>query len=554
MTKRVLSIDIGVIHTRVCEIDYGKKTPHIYKCITFRTPDNAIEDGYIRDKQVLAAELKRRLEEADMKLTDVVFAVSSTKIANREVVIPMVKDRLIQPVIDAGAQEYFPVDVSEYIISYSILERINTKEARKLKLLLLAAPNNLIKNYYSFAQLMNFTILAIDYTGNSGFQLLKRQAEEGVRFVIQINEQSTLIHVIDRETLLLQRTIPYGTSTVVEAALDNKGAGEEKEEEVWELLRKEELLYTHFDPFQEAAAAGEAWLNQNADSPFGNPGAITESLRYLVNNVVRVLDYYNSKFPEKRIDRVYLTGQGGRIKGLAQLFQNEIGYEIKTLDQFPAVAFHKGMNWEEIDQTAYMSPIGAVLKPIGFVSRDMMEKEAKKSGRNIILLVLAGSVLISLALITVSTISLQGAKSEKRDLEAQVKELTPVEEVFTEYEGVLKDYQDVTGLYSLTVSKNEQLNGLITKLEEALPSSAVVSSLTVSETGLSMNITTNNKLSAAKLYLQLSNIPELSGISIASIAESEDDSGIKMVTFAVDCQYSAGAGVAEDGKVQDNGK
>lgn len=554
MTKRVLSIDIGVIHTRVCEIDYGKKTPHIYKCITFRTPDNAIEDGYIRDKQVLAAELKKRLEEADMKLTDVVFAVSSTKIANREVVIPMVKDRLIQPVIDAGAQEYFPVDVSEYIISYSILERINTKEARKLKLLLLAAPNNLIKNYYSFAQLMNFTILAIDYTGNSGFQLLKRQAEEGVRFVIQINEQSTLIHVMDRETLLLQRTIPYGTSTVVEAALENKGAGEDKEEEVWELLRKEELLYTHFDPFQEAAAAGEAWLNQNADSPFGNPGVITESLRYLVNNVVRVLDYYNSKFPEKRIDRVYLTGQGGRIKGLAQLFQNEIGYEVKTLDQFPAVAFHKGMNWEEIDQTAYMSPIGAVLKPIGFVSRDMMEKEAKKSGRNIILLVLAGSVIISLALITVSTISLQGAKSEKRDLEAQVKELTPVEEVFTEYEGVLKDYQDVTGLYSLTVSKNEQLNGLITKLEEALPSSAVVSSLMVSETGLSMNITTNNKLSAAKLYLQLSNIPELSGISIASIAESEDDSGIKMVTFAVDCQYSAEAQAAEDGKVQDNGK
>lgn len=554
MTKRVLSIDIGVIHTRVCEIDYGKKTPHIYKCITFRTPDNAIEDGYIRDKQVLAAELKKRLEEADMKLTDVVFAVSSTKIANREVVIPMVKDRLIQPVIDAGAQEYFPVDVSEYIISYSILERINTKEARKLKLLLLAAPNNLIKNYYSFAQLMNFTILAIDYTGNSGFQLLKRQAEEGVRFVIQINEQSTLIHVMDRETLLLQRTIPYGTSTVVEAALENKGAGEDKEEEVWELLRKEELLYTHFDPFQEAAAAGEAWLNQNTDSPFGNPGVITESLRYLVNNVVRVLDYYNSKFPEKRIDRVYLTGQGGRIKGLAQLFQNEIGYEVKTLDQFPAVAFHKGMNWEEIDQTAYMSPIGAVLKPIGFVSRDMMEKEAKKSGRNIILLVLAGSVLISLALIAVSTISLQGAKSEKRDLEARVKELTPVEEVFTEYEGVLKDYQDVTGLYSLTVSKNEQLNSLITKLEEALPSSAVVSALTISETGLSMNITTNNKLSAAKLYLQLSNIPELGGISIASIAESEDDSGIKMVTFAVDCQYSAGAGVAEDGKVQDNGK
>ncbi|SHO53939.1 pilus assembly protein PilM [Anaerocolumna xylanovorans] len=555
MTKRVLSIDIGVINTRICEMDYGKKTPHIYKCITFRTPDNAIEDGYIRDKQVLAAVLRKKLDEADMKLTDVVFTVSSTRIANREIVIPMVKDRLIQPVVDAGAQEYFPVDVSEYIISYSILERIITKESRQLKLLLLAAPGNLIKNYYSFAQLMNFTILAIDYIGNSGFQLLKRQSDEGIRCIIQINEQSTLIHVIDHETLLLQRTIPYGTNAVVEAALENKAAGQEKEEEIFKLLCEKELINSHFDPFQEAAATDEALADQNPDSLFRNAGVITDSLRYLVNNVTRVLDYYNSKFPEKRIDKIHITGQGSKIKGIVQLFQNEIGYEVKILDRFLAVVFHKGMNLDDIDQTAYMSAIGAVLKPIGFVSKDIIEKEAKKSGRSILLLTVIGSLSISVVLIAVSTISLQGAKSEKRELEAQIKTLTPVEAVFSEYTAALNDYQNIANMYALTTSKNEKLNGLINELEEKLPSSAVVSALAVSETGLSMNITTNNKISAAKLYLQLSHIEDLSDISIASIAESEDDNGIKMVTFAVNCQYSSKteeANVPEENS--DNGK
>lgn len=529
MTKRVLSIDIGVTNTRVCEIDYGKKTPHVYKCISFSTPENVIEDGYIRDKQVLATVLRKKLEEEEMKLTDVVFTISSTKIANREVTIPMVKDRLIQPVIDAGAQDYFPVDISEYIISYSILERIITKESRKLKLMLLAAPNNLIKNYYSFAQLMNFSILAIDYIGNSGYQLLKRQTSEGIRFIIQINEQNTLIHVIDQEALILQRTIPYGINPVTET--DNQTDRKEEGEE----------FDNYLDSYQDEAAVALAideWDNQLSDNQYGNREEIADSLKYLINNVIRVLDYYNSKFSEKKIDQIYITGPGGRGKGIIELFQNEIGSGVKKLDKFSSVIFHKNINWEEMDETAYMSVIGAVLQPIGFISRDIIEKEAKKSSRSILMLTLVASLVISVSLISVSTISLQGAKAEKKELETQINSLSSVESVYNDYNSVLSDYQSIMNLYSLTTSKNEELNQLITGLEEKLPSSAVVSALMVSNNGFSMNITTNNKLSAAKLYLQLGHIEGLSIVSIDSIAESEDENGIKMVTFAVNCQYS----------------
>ena len=538
MAKRVLSIDIGVTNTRVCEIDYGKKTPHVYKCISFSTPENVIEDGYIRNKQVLATVLRMKLDEADMKLTDVVFTISSSKIANREVTIPMVKDRLIQPVIDAGAQDYFPVDISEYIISYSILERIITKETRKLKLMLLAAPNNLIKNYYSFAEIMKFTIHAIDYIGNSSYQLLKRQANEGVRFIIQLNEQNTLIHVIDQEALILQRTIPYGVNPVMETESDNRPVIREKEEE----------FDNYSDAFEEEAAVALAAVEVDdliTDNSYGHMEELADSLKYLINNVIRVLDYYNSKFAEKKIDQIYITGPGGRGKGITELFQNEIDYDVKKLDRFSSVIFQKNINRDEIDETAYMSVIGAVLQPIGFVSKDIIEKEAKKSGRSVLMLTLAASLVISVALISVSVLSLQGAKAEQKKLQTQIADLSSVESVYNDYNSVLGDYQSITKLYSDTTSHNEKLNQLIAGLEERLPSTAVVSALTVNETGFSMNITTNSKLSAAKLYLQLGNLEGLSIVSIDSIAESEDENGIKMVTFAVNCQYSNEGKVAE---------
>ncbi|HEX3021310.1 MAG TPA: pilus assembly protein PilM, partial [Lachnospiraceae bacterium] len=175
MAKRVLSIDIGLMKTKICEMDYGKKNPQVYRCITFDTPSNVIEDGYIRDMENFAIAMKEKIAGAQIKVTDVVFTIASTKIANREVTVPLVKENRIQAVVDAGAQEYFPVDVSKYIISYSVLERISTKEERKLKLLLLAVPSNMVENYYEFAKMLDLHIVAMDYIGNSAFQIIKRQ-------------------------------------------------------------------------------------------------------------------------------------------------------------------------------------------------------------------------------------------------------------------------------------------------------------------------------------------------------------------------------------------
>ena len=106
----------------------------------------------ILDKETLVAEMKNHLAKEKITTKDVIFTVSSTKIANREVVIPLVPENKIRAVIDANATEYFPLDISEYTISYSILDKINTKDEKKLKLLLLAAPNNLIKNIYNFKE------------------------------------------------------------------------------------------------------------------------------------------------------------------------------------------------------------------------------------------------------------------------------------------------------------------------------------------------------------------------------------------------------------------
>lgn len=136
MTKRVLSIVIGTEYTKVCEVSYNrnniKKGIKVYRSISFPTPKNSIEDGFIRNMNAFGEELTIQLRANDFKSNKVIFSVASSKIASREVILPLVNENRIMDIIRTGASEYFPIDIKEYILSYSILEKItsdgNTKD------------------------------------------------------------------------------------------------------------------------------------------------------------------------------------------------------------------------------------------------------------------------------------------------------------------------------------------------------------------------------------------------------------------------------------------
>ena len=68
MVKRVVSIEAGVWWTKVALADYRKKNPPVHKAFAFRTPEHAVEDGYIRDKEAFASALKGRTQQSAISM------------------------------------------------------------------------------------------------------------------------------------------------------------------------------------------------------------------------------------------------------------------------------------------------------------------------------------------------------------------------------------------------------------------------------------------------------------------------------------------------------
>ena len=110
--NKVLTIDITNESITIVEVTpSNKKQSTIHNAIIFETPEDAYEDGVIRDKERIAEAIKSQLSANGITNKNAIFVLTSTKIVNREVLVPFVKENKIKGIINANSSEYFPAAV-----------------------------------------------------------------------------------------------------------------------------------------------------------------------------------------------------------------------------------------------------------------------------------------------------------------------------------------------------------------------------------------------------------------------------------------------------------
>ena len=525
--------------TRICELDYNKKNPHVYNCISFETPAGVVEDGYIRDKLALATILREQINAAEMKNDKVLFTLSSTKIASREAIIPMVKNNQISDIIKINAKDYFPVNIEEYDLTYSVLERINTKEVKQMRLLVLAAPAMLIKPYFELAEMMNLHIVSIDYSGNSSYQLLREQVGTGVNLVVQINDQNTIINLLENENLLLQRTMPYGTASIASAVISNSVFRVGTYIEAMRLLSKDRLINEHFDNMDEAAFTlediseeyNEMSMKENAKSD------VTSSLGNLLSNVNRVIDYFVTKHPGKKIESFYITGEGSKIQGLEQLIKNEMGFEIKSLRQLSNVTFAKTTMDIESNQSVFLSCIGAAIAPLDFTPAEYTVRQVSNSSMLFPILLLIISLFGSAAIVVSSLMIYRNAEQDNKAMQAKIDSIQDIQKIYSDYQISENDLKNIEAFDSMTKSAADNLLSFIAELEQKTPKGTIVQTLSVQENAASIKAMSTSKEVMAKYVDTLNAFESIQSALVSSFVETKDENNMPTVSYTVVCVF-----------------
>lgn len=541
MAKKVLSIEIGQQVTKAVVIDFLKKNPHVYNAFSFDTPEGVMEDGYVKDKDRMAQLLREQMKDNGVKEKEVVFSIASSKIASREVTVPYVPEKNLDNLINATAQDYFPVNMDEYTLAYNVLETVKEKDKKSLKLLLLAAPDSLIQNYYSLADLMGVRVESIDYYGNGSMQVLQKHIGSGYSVCVQIGSLNTMVSVLKENQQIMQRTIPYGTNTIIETMLAHPALECRDETDAMEMLCRENVVYSTLD-YEDETVRGtriseDQWKRSGQSREARK--AVTDAVGGILLSVIRVVDYFGSRYPDCQLGYIYITGMGVKIRGLDTLFEREMDLPVRKLEKLTNITFSRGFARSLQDQTEYIAAIGAAIEPVGFSLKELKNKQGRAASMRTVKIIVAGSVVVAVALVAVGWFRLVGANKENENLKMEKQSLQSINQVYTENEQATKKFEDAAALHVATSTKNQNLVALIEQLQKKLPKQMQVSTLQTTEDKVTLTITTKTKISVAKMLVEFEGIDLLTNVNVASIAgaESENDK-IDEYTFSVTADYT----------------
>lgn len=531
---KILSIEVEASQVRVAEIEVRGKKGRIFNCFCIPAPQGAVEDGQSRDTKSLAEVLREELFQRKIKTKKVYFATGSTRIASREVRIPFVKTNRIQSIIEANATDYFPIDVTKYILSYSVTDVETQKsedgkeETKQYHLMVYAAPKAISAAYSEFAENAGLTMAGITYTGDSVYYAVRGEYATGTHILVKIELKGTSISIINNGELALQRNINYGVDSAVETVRAFPEFGDRLDVgEALEVLCNRRCINSALDmmPADEMASDEDRMLETAR-------AEVTESLRYMIGNISRIMDYYISRHTDATFETIDCCGLGAQVQGLMELLTNELGQPVKVLEKvenfaLPSSAENEGAYL----YAAVMAPSISGVNLMEKTSRKAKEKKDTLSGAIVIFVV---GAVAGVALTAAGYANRIYQQHEQDRLNQRISEESSIEDIYNAYNTAKSQYDNYQNMYQYTNTPNEGLKNFIEEMEEKMPSDITVESFSSTGSQVSFSMRVTSKSAAANTIMQLRTFESLATVTTTGIDEAEDGT----VSMSVACTYA----------------
>ncbi|NLJ88077.1 MAG: type IV pilus assembly protein PilM [Epulopiscium sp.] len=337
---QLLGIEVGNSNIKLVQGIKKGRIVHVQNHGITATPKNAVRDGFIVDMEAVynaASELikKKRFNEQNAALS-----IQGTSIITRDVIVPYMEENELRNVLEYQKEEYFPIDVSDYQTDFKILEKLDTDEGKKLSVLLVAAPNNMITGAMDLLRRLNLKVKFIDIASNAVANLyanksMSFQGEEPYSImVLDIGGQTTTATIISDGKILFSRTILYGFDELND--IISKEFSEESYEQV-------EIFKKRYAAIYDADKSPEEDLYGSHISHVIKPAIDTN----LIQEISRVLDFYYSRNNARKVKTIYLVGGGACLKNFDRYIGKSFGINTVRGDILDNIKAKDALNFKE---------------------------------------------------------------------------------------------------------------------------------------------------------------------------------------------------------------
>jgi type IV pilus assembly protein PilM len=337
--KTTVGLDIGSGLIKLVAISHGSGEPVLTKVAFTSVVDDAIVEGEVMDKGIVADAIKGLMASAGIKTKQVVTAVGGRDVIIKKIAMDRMKEGDAREVIRWEAEQHVPFDMDNVELDFQILDP--DAEGLQMTVLLVAAKRELVETKLALLSDVGLEPSVIDvdaFALHNAFEVNYPDAMRGVVCLVNIGHETTNVNILDDGVPVLTRDIAIGTRRFREDMQRERGLSAEETERLLQSATADDALRPFLETRGEELAVGierAAAFLQSASRSAGG------------------------------VSRIYTTGGGARIPGINQVLADRLRLPVQMANPLERLQVADGVfDTLEVDHVAplLMLPIGLALR------------------------------------------------------------------------------------------------------------------------------------------------------------------------------------------------
>jgi type IV pilus assembly protein PilM len=313
--------------------------------------------GILEARDVLIPLLRDVVKDKRLKGKRVVVHFPSEYILSFPISFQLGKDETVEAAIMRNSKQYLTFPLEEAIIDYPSLTFVSGDEGNNYRASVVAARKDQMTDYLSILKAAGLTVEVVDFGVSSLLRLHNylRQTIQNSIILCNIGYSQSLLSVVTKDSILVQRSVARGIRTVLKNLQANLELSADSDK-AKVLLKKYGLFYE--DCLDCLAPEDQTPPEEMRDMYRAIYQIINPHIEELVHEFHRVIGYARSERQDAVLEGIYIYGPGTFIRHLDRYLEKRLNIPASLIDPLKKVGLSKDASLADLSEAG---PFGLAL-------------------------------------------------------------------------------------------------------------------------------------------------------------------------------------------------
>lgn len=330
-SKRFLGIDIGTAGIKLIELSGQKEKKKLENYaemeaeVAHKNPFRTFEKNtLLLSSQEITQAIKATIKEAKFKTRNCIFSIPDFSSFFTDFELPYMGKTELSRAVNYEARKHVPLPLSEVTLDWEVTEgNVSEKGEKKLKILLVAVPNETIEQYQTIAKSCNLQALALEAEVFGLLRSLIPPNESRTVAIIDIGTQTTTCSIIDKRALVSSNSFNISGDDLTERLIKSLSVD-------YHTARKLKEEYGLREISSSSAEAESLSVKKIK-------GILTPLVDVILKEVGKIsLDFYQTE--NKEVQKFIIAGGTSLMPGLKEYFEDHFKKEIEIANPFSRIS------------------------------------------------------------------------------------------------------------------------------------------------------------------------------------------------------------------------